>query len=184
NAIQLDGQAYGTEVQYNLFFQINGPTKPGDATAPNLVRNNNNTGITNDQPVFGDPAFRDSKNGNLQLLSNSAAIDRARSELGPSIFGDMLYPAVTINPANLNAIPIRNVPGGPGGLPAGDVNEFGGNGAAPFAVDIVTLPGEPVTQRGFPDQWIPVLPTSGLGTGGTATTPGTYFYAPIAGERD
>ena len=194
-AIELDGQSYGSEVQYNLFYSISGPSTTGP-TAPYLYQVNNITNtVTNDQPVLGNPEFRDAATGNFNLLPNSAAIDLARSELGPSFFGDMLYPAVTIDPNNLSAIPVRNEPGV--STVAGDVNPFGGLGGfgfgfglgngvngAPYSADIVTLPGEPVTQRGFPDEWVPVLVTSGLGGGGTASSLATYDYEPVVGERD
>ena len=48
----------------------------------------------------------------------------------------------------------------------------------------MTLPGEPVSQRGFPDQWNAVLPSSATGSGGTASNPATYNYAPTVGVRD
>jgi len=176
NAVQSVGQQYGSDLQYNLFFNIGGAQVVG--------------GIPNDQPINGDPAFRNAAAGNFFLLPASAAIDRARSELGPSIFGDMLYPSASINNANLNAIPIRNQ--------IGDTNAFGGRGFIPSDADIVTLPGESVTERGFPDLWTPVLgaaapgvlvPSTGTasatpGTYGTAGNPSTYAYAPIFGERD
>ena len=182
NAIQLDGQDYGSEVQYNLFFQ----------TGANLA-GSNSSGIGNDQPILGDPAFRNAAAGNFFLLPNSRAIDAARSEIGPTIFGDMIYPAVNVfipGTTTLYPIPIRNEPvlnvfGQPdNNFPAGDVNPRGGLAAAPFSVDIVTLPGLPVGKRGFPDQWIPVLVSSGLGTGTTAANAATYNYVPIEGQRD
>ena len=53
-----------------------------------------NVNIANDPRTF-----------NFNLLPGSAAIDRARSQLGPSIFGDLLWPAATIDRNNLNGIP-------------------------------------------------------------------------------
>jgi hypothetical protein len=174
-AIQADGQDYSSESQYNLFYLV----------GTSVV------GMPNNDPVSGNPDFRDPANGNFNLGPNSAAIDRARSELGPSIFGDMLYPSVTVDVNNINAIPTRNQ--------IGDLNPFGGLGTFQSQLDLVTLPGEPVSERGFPDQWIPVLqPTPGpsgvitanqavagtIGTAGTTTNAGTYLYAPIVGERD
>ncbi len=176
-AVQSLGQNYMSDLQYNLF----GPDVMTQAV-----------GISNSQPVNGNPAFRDPANGNFFLLSNSDAIDRARSELGPSIFGDMLSPAVTIDPNNINAIPIRNQ--------SGAINPFGGRlifGLPPGALyDTVTLPGEPVLERGFPDLWVPTLsvapplvPVSATapvipGTVGTGSNGATYAYTPIVGERD
>jgi hypothetical protein len=181
NAIQLDGQSWGSEVQYNLFYGIGGAASQG-ITAPYVVQTANPTIITNDQAVFGNPEFRSPTTGNFNLLPTSAAIDLGRSELGPSIFGDMLYPSVTINTANLAATPIRNLP--TSSAVAGDVNEFGGNGFAPYPNDIVTLPGEPVSQRGFPDQWTAVSQASGTGTASTYANVGTYAYVPLGGQRD
>jgi hypothetical protein len=190
NAIQLDGDSVGSEVQYNLFYQIGGATTQGP-TAPYVVQTINPSTVTNDQPTFGNPEFRDPQTGNFNLLPTSAAIDLGRSEIGPDIFGDMLYPSVTINTSNLAATPIRNEPGS--GTVAGDVNPFGGfyggsanigQNTAPYQQDIVTLPGESVTVRGFPDEWSPVLQTAGTGTSSTYATTGTYAYVPIIGQRD
>ena len=190
SAVINDGQNYGGlqnigmngpvriiqgQLEYNLF---NGNAADVTGTSP----------AQNSQAYTGDPAFRDPKNGNFSLLPNSAAIDRSWSEIGPTIFGDMLYPSVSFQTTNGQIDPskpsIRNAPGvGPA---AGDVNPAGGLVDPPYnsTVDIVTLPGETVAQRGFPDQWIPVLQSSGLGTGSTAANAASYFYEPLGGERD
>ena len=179
-AVTTDGRHYGSDLQYNLFYQ-------------NGADSNGTNPTSNSQPVAGNPAYRDPGTGNYFLLPTSAAIDVARSELGPSIFGDMLYPSVTIDPFNLGAIPIRNTLGNNndiGGSPNNNIPFLGGSyNADPLYV--VTLPGEPYPgssagpyERPFPDQWIPVLVSSGLGTGGTASNAATYDYQPILGERD
>jgi hypothetical protein len=117
------------------------------------------------QAIFTDPGFRSAPTGNFFLKSTSSVIDLARSELGPSVFGDMLYPQVTaVDPTNLTGPTVRNVPVyiggiGPGNFfgtldqtqPAGDINFEGGLGytngstsgpnGAPYYGDIVTLPG-------------------------------------------
>ena len=183
-AIKGSGQTYGSLSQYNLFFN----------NTTNINATATSGGIANAGEVDGDPAFRDPDNGNFNLLPNSAAIDQARSELGPSIFGDMLYPAASINNGNLNALPIRNN--------IGDLNYSGGYLTPPVYLinqDIVTLPGTTLRERGFPDQWVATVVTNGTGvvvpvnsvtnlTPGTAGTGfvnnSTYGYTPILGERD
>ncbi len=167
NAVQGSGQLTASDLQYNLFYNV--ASTQGVPNTPN---------VPNDQPIVGNPAYRA---GTYFLTSSSAAIDRARSELGPSFFGDMLLPADTVDPNNLNALPIRNT--------TGDINGFGGipqvNGVpAPSDNDIVTLPGEPVTQRGFPDIWTAVLQGAVPGYTSTSNLAGTYAYVPLAGERD
>jgi len=152
----------------------------------------------NSQAITADPGFRNPVAGNFFLLPTSGAIDLSRSEIGPTVFGDMLYPSVNINQSNLAATPIRNVPVFTGGIfgaldqtqPAGDINTAGGLGFGVALGGGSVLrryrdpAGEPVNERGFPDQWIPVLTTSTLGSGTTAANPATFNYAPITGERD
>ncbi|WP_435005816.1 Ig-like domain-containing protein [Tundrisphaera lichenicola] len=156
------GQNYGSDLQYNLFDRVSGPFT---------------VNVSNSQPVTGNPAFRDAPNGNFNLLPTSAAIDLGRSELGPSVFGNMIFPASTINPNNINAIPIRNTQGA--SIRTGGI--FPGNAAG---TDIVTLPGEPVSERGFPDQWVPVLQTAAPNATGTGKNAATFVYVPLQGERD
>ena len=168
-AVVSDGRRYGSDLQYNLF--SGNAADLGGTNAP-----------PNNQPISGLPQYRDPSTGNYFLLADSAAIDRARSELGPSFIGNMISPAVTIDPNNLAATPIRNQTGGS--------NLFGQYDSFPLGlpidprVDYVTLPGESITQRQFPDQWIPVLASSGLGSGGTGSNAATYFYQPVTGVRD
>jgi len=191
-AVQAAGQQTESNLQYNLF---NGYTNQlVDLTAEFFNGNFNN------QPYTGDPAFRDANAGNFNLLPTSAAIDRSRSELGPSIFGNMLSPSATYVKTTVsngvpiaydtNFLPIRNQ--------TGDNNPFGGLGIA-ASNDIVTLPGEqPISQRQFPDEWVPALVSAGPGVpvssqNPSSTTPGTvgngfnastYGYVPIQGPRD
>ena len=168
NAAQGTGQLYSSDLQYNLFSNVavnaqNVPITPG---------------VPNDQYIIGNPAYRA---GTYFLTSTSAAIDRARSELGPSFFGDMLLPAATIDPNNVNALPIRNQTGDTN--TQGGVPQAFGFGTPPDSA-IVTLPGEPVSQRLFPDQWIPVLQSALPGYASTSNLGGTYAYVPLEGERD
>ena len=190
-----------SQLQYDDFF--------GNAT------NLNGTGASQQsisQAIFTDPGFRNPLAGNFFLLPTSSVIDKARSEIGPTIFGDMLFPAVTaVDPNNLTGPTIRNAPvylGGNNGFtqnvdqthPAGDINFRGGLGynfsasgppGVPYYVDIVTLPGRlfpgsttGVAETSFPDQWVPVLQSSGQGTVGNSPSPAVFAYQPITGERD
>ena len=112
-----------------------------------------------------DPQFRNPANLNFFLKPTSGVIDAAESQLGPTIFGDMLYPMVTYpqqanaTTVDLNSAPIRSVPVFVNGTldqtqPSGNVSPAGGLGAtffyfgvgipssgAPYDVDYVTLPG-------------------------------------------
>ena len=95
----------------------------------------------------------------------------------------MIFPAVTINLNNIGAIPIRNF--------TGDSNPFGGQGGFTSTQDIVTLPGEPysgttigVASVGYPNQFIPVLASTGTGSLGTGGNAATNQYVPITGVRD
>jgi large repetitive protein len=162
---------------------------------------------------FVDPQFRNAAAGNFFLLPTSGVIDVARSEIGPSPFGDMLYPQVNypVDPVtgapNLSGIPIRNEPTIntlgelDQTLPAGDINIDGATGfdndisgpnGAPYFADIVTLPGRVFNGKvagtasvvNYPDQWIAVLQSSGLGTVGNAASPSSFAYEPVTGQRD
>ncbi len=212
-AVNATGDQEDSDLQYNLFYQ-NG-TNLVDTTAEFFNGNFNN------QPLSGDPAFRDPANGNFNLTANSAAIDRARYSEGPSIFGNMLTPSVTLTKTSIatsgsgnqttvfddtNFLPIRNLvgdlanQGGTGFFFGGPNINTGLNG-----FDIVTLPGQAVSTRQFPDEWIPTLQTATTGTpvsadsttvqaiATTASTPGTvgngysqgnYAYVPTTGQRD
>ena len=46
-------------------------------------------------PSSAIPMFVDAADGNFQLMAGSAAIDAARSEIGPLTAGDAIYPTVT-----------------------------------------------------------------------------------------
>ena len=198
-AMTATNQNYGSQSQYNLFFN-------------NTTNITPNVGIAEAGSVFGDPLFRDAANGNFNLKPGSAAIDAARSELTNSIFGDMLSPVGTYYSAantNLNQPTIRNTTGNrtfSGG--------FNYNGPVGNNTAVVTLPGSPIVSRGFPDQWVPTLTVASRttvvpGNSNTNSTPGTagngyinsngtnnllasdvtaasstYSYRPLEGERD
>ena len=85
-AIQATGQEFGSEAQYNLYWQ----------NGSNLILNGNQGGfLGNFGAVQGNPDFVDPANGNFQLMAGSAAIDAARSEIGPLAQGDAIFPTVT-----------------------------------------------------------------------------------------
>ena len=192
-AVQVTGLQYQSNLQFNLF-NANGADLVGAANSQFF------NGSFNNNPISGDPLFRDPTHGNFTLKAGSAAIDRARSEIGPTIFGNMLNPAATLTQTSVDAngntifydtsfLPTRNF--------VGDSNARGGAGGS-SSQDIITLPGLAVSSRGFPDQWMPTLITAPLGTpisaiGVSATTPGTigngfsastYAYVPYYGQRD
>ncbi len=177
NAVQGTGQLYGSDLQYDLFFNVATTTSTnlGVTTTTPVTPN-----IQDDQYIIGDPAYRA---GTYFLTSTSAAIDRARSELGPSFYGDMLLPSVDVDPNNLNAIPIRNQ--------IGDINIRGGYlqdaSSSPSDRDIVTLPGVPINtpaSRGFPDLWTATLRSNVPGYTSTSNLGGSNAYTPLTGERD
>ncbi len=183
----------------------------GNTVNYSLDGNNNAPGVLSGA-IFTNPGFRGAATGNFFLLPTASVIDVARSELGPTIFGDMLYPQVNypVNPdgtVNLAGLPIRNEPVflANGELdqtqPAGDINVDGGTGypnditgpnGSPYYVDYVSLPGRIYSGTvsgnfsviNYPDQWVPVLQSSGLGTVGNTASPPTFAYEPITGERD
>ena len=212
-AVVTDGQNYGglqneggnntlrilpSQLQYDDFFNVTnevggtGSGGGGGGVAQVSV------------PYTSDPGLRNPNVGNFFLLPTSKVIDVARSEIGPTIFGDMLYPADNVVPGSLSAVPIRNEPTFVGGVldqtqPAGDINIDGGLGyigggptGAPYYVDIVTLPGRiyPTSSGGaaqinYPDQWVAVQQASGLGTSGAYIgSPQSLAYEPITGQRD
>ncbi len=162
-AIRTVGQEYSSQGQYNLFFNNNRNT--------DIVPGGNNF-YAEFQSVNGDPKFRNPANLDFSLLPGSAAIDAARSELGPSIFGNVLLPATTQQLDE--TVGIRNI--------TGRSNTRGGLGFA-TTLDLVSLPGYGI--RNFKDQFVPVLATAaGAIPSAISATQGTYYYVPISGERD
>ncbi len=167
-AIQIVGQDYGSQGQYNFF--------SGDTTDVSLT---SDSGFSNNEPVTGNPAFLDAANGNFQLLPNSDAIDASRSELGPTNLGLSLLP---IADQQLNSTGgVRNA--------TGRTNFSGGLRDVSKPGDIVTLPGYPLHFNdgagNFYDQWVPAIAgTPGAIPGPTTNAGGVFSYTPITGERD
>ena len=150
--------------QYNLFFQAPTPTGSID-NEPN-------------PQIIGDPLFVNPGAGNFNLTEfgasgvPSAAIDAARSELGPGYYGGLLTPISTQlrdpnNPSQLL----------PSGISIRNATDRDGN-------DFVALPGLP--GRSFFDEFVATLPNQAANGArpGPATNITSYFYAPAAGQRD
>ncbi len=180
NAIHTVGMASSSQGQYNLFDgnannDLNEPS--GGGAGPDYSEN---------QPIFGNPAFRNAAGGEYTQLPFSAAIDSSRSEIGPLLLGDSLQPIVTYNAGE--TVATRSF--------IGRDNPFGG--AVGFGAhftstgDIVSLPGYNLRTGGagtgnnngsYFDQFVPVLPTA-PGALPPFNGTSTFNYAPIQGERD
>ncbi len=162
-AILSDGQEYGSQAQYDLYYK-NGATLVANNPTANFGGNNG--------AIFGNPEFVNAAAGNFQLLANSAAINAARSEFGPNLAGDAIYPVVNqtldANGGTRNVIG-RNV---------SSVGFFSVNDPRKQ----MTLPG--TASFTFDSEWVMALPGSPGAVPGPASNAGTYWYAPIAGERD
>lgn len=85
-AVQVVGQQYGAQLQYNLFNNNaqNVLASPGEGFQGNI------------SPRFGDPLFVDPATLNFSIQAGSPAIDSARSEIGPNLAGQLVYPGVGI----------------------------------------------------------------------------------------
>ncbi len=161
-AVTAAGNFVGSLMEYNLFFG-NGANDPN--------------GIPNFGAVLGNPEFRDAADGDFRLLPNSAAINAGRSEMNltgttsGSEFGT-LFPLTT---QVLSLI---------GGTYNGNTRspDFLQNGPGVESTNVLTLPG--YTQRGYVDEWIPVLPTAANAILGPASNAATFAYAPMTGQRD
>ena len=174
-AVDIEGNGGNSTLEYNLFFNN---TK--NVVAPN-------TGgffLGNAGAVFGNPEFVDAATGNFELQPDSAAINAARSEIGPIPGADAIYPTVDqllsdqygtrTDPAT---VPYPEQPGAS--------NVDGGFGDITDPRQILTLPGS--GEFSFQDEWVPALTTAANSYGGPSTgaaIPGTYNYTPISGQRD
>ena len=172
-AVFLEGQTGNSQLQYNLYFG-NGQDV--------VATTNNNDFAGNFGAVYGDPMFVDAANGDFGLLPGSAAIDAARSEIGPNPAANAIYPTVTQsftgNPYGPRTDPSTLT----GTQRPGAYNMQGGFGFISDPRQILTLPG--TGNFGFPDQWIPVLATADGATNGSSYVPGAYYFTPIQGQRD
>ncbi|MFM7128593.1 MAG: hypothetical protein ACKO0V_04460, partial [bacterium] len=152
-AIAMVGQNYGSEAQYNLYFN-NGF---------------NASGIYDVSGISGNPLFRDAAKLDFTLLPGSAAIDVARSEVGPLAIGNAMAP-----------ISDQVLTGTVGGIrnQTGRISSRGGGGNY-FSSDIITLPGYPY--RSYKDQFIPIQNGTPVSSVGTAANAATWSYTPISG---
>jgi hypothetical protein len=185
-AVQWANQVVGSELQYNLYYQnaldLN-DTTPGAA----------NNALPNDQPVFGNPAFRAPSTtgpGDYRLLPTSAAIDASRSELNldPTENGVLFGTLAPIATQVLDNSGVGGTRNNTYSIP--EVIFFG---PGVFPNSILTLPGYP--NRGYVDEWVAALPSDPNAYTGPAYVPGTWAYKPAfvppatagsagGGERD
>ena len=174
-AVDIQGQAGESTLEYNLYWN----------NATNVVATTiSGDFLGNAGAVFGNPEFVDAATGNFELQPDSAAINAARSEIGPIPGADAIYPTVDqllsdeygtrTDPAT---VPYPEQPGAS--------NVDGGFGDITDPRQILTLPGS--GEFSFQDEWVPALTTAANSYGGPSTgaaIPGTYNYTPISGQRD
>ena len=160
-AIQTVGMNLGNSMaygQYNLYFQNGG--------------GNSTPGFFEVTPIIGNPLFRNAATGDFALLPGSAAIDVARSELGPLAMGNALAPIST-----------QVLTGTTGGIrnQSGRISPNGAFGSF-LPGDIIALPGSPVYN--YVSQFVPNLTGTPGSYRGAASNPATWAFTPMAGERD
>ncbi|HKM56567.1 MAG TPA: hypothetical protein VJY33_24395, partial [Isosphaeraceae bacterium] len=172
DAVDIEGNGGNSTLEYNLFFD-----NTNNVVAPN-------TGgffLGNAGAVFGNPEFVDAAAGNFELEPDSAAINAARSEIGPIPGADAIYP--TVDQLLSDEYGTRTDPATV--LPPeepGASNVRGGFGGITDPRQILTLPGS--GEFSFQDEWVPALPGSPDSYTGPSSEPGTYSYTPISGQRD
>src|SRR5208337_3788968 len=178
-AVNIQGQAALSTLEYNLYFN----------NATNVVATTTDGDFPgNAGAVFGNPEFVDAATGNFELQPDSAAINAARSEIGPIPGADAIYP--TLDQLLSDEYGTRTDPSTvlypetPGAY-----NPYGGFcsdfGYTTDPRQILTLPGSGTFE--FQDEWVPALTTAANSYGGPSTgaaIPGTYNYTPISGQRD
>src|SRR5208337_4925411 len=171
-AVNIQGQAALSTLEYNLYFN----------NATNVVATTTDGDFPgNAGAVFGNPEFVDAATGNFELQPDSAAINAARSEIGPIPGADAIYP--TVDQLLSDEYGTRTDPATV--LPPeepGASNVRGGFGGITDPRQILTLPGS--GEFSFQDEWVPALPGSPDSYTGPSSEPGTYSYTPISGQRD
>ncbi|MCA1685026.1 MAG: hypothetical protein LC745_03395, partial [Planctomycetia bacterium] len=170
-AVQAVGQVQGSVMEYNLYFK-NGANVTGSLS-----------GVDN-LPINGDPLFVNPALGDFNLKEGSPAIDAARSELNLNTTSNGAFVG-TLVPTDTQILDARG--GIRNDLSRLPDNFFFGPGNRTLPSNELTLPGYGNAQpslRGFVDQWQAVLPTDPLGVAGPASSPATFNYAPLVGERD
>jgi large repetitive protein len=178
-AVNMNGQAGQSQLQYNLFF---------NDVANLLITTTDADFGGNIGAVFADPEFvgpvgnGDASAQNFELEPTSPAINAARSEIGPNAGANAVFPTVnlvlsggvvTLTRTDPNTLTFPEQPG--------RVGEFAFGVTDPR--QILTLPGSGFFS--FPDEWAPTV-TGGFSgsTAGNFSTTGTYNYAPVTGQRD
>ena len=183
-AVNMNGQAGFSQLQYNLFF---------NNVANQLITTNDGDFEGSFGAVFADPEFvgpvgaGDAGALNFELEPTSPAINSARSEIGPNAAGNAVYPTVDLTLNGGVATETRTdaatltFPEQPGRV---GYNSFI-NGSQYEPNDprqILTLPGSGFFS--FPDEWMPVLTSNPAGYSSPNSVTGTYNYAPVLGQRD
>ncbi len=194
-AVDLQGQASDSQLQYNLFYQ----------NAVNVVSTTNIADFQgNEGAIYGNPDFvgpvgptYDATAQDFELQPDSPAINAGRSEIGPLAGGNAIFPGTNLSLSGGQLIGTRT---DPTTLPANEFpgksdlfgEEFGfgigfgfgfGNIGGGFdSRQIVTLPGSGFFT--FPDEFQPVLTSDPTGYAGPSSNADTYNYAPITGVRD
>jgi hypothetical protein len=174
-AVNIQGMAAESQLQYNLFFS-NATNVVATTTIGDFLGNVN--------PIYADPQFVDATAGNFDLEPTSPAIDVARSEIGPLVAGNAIYPTVT---QTLNGGVLTQVRTDPATLTGVEIPGRSLDFAGAYTIiqdprQIVTLPGSGFFN--FQDEWVPALNTNPNGYSTPNQIPGTYNYMPISGQRD
>jgi hypothetical protein len=175
-AVNIQGMAADSQLQYNLFYANATNTV---ITTSVLLDFQGNVG-----PIFADPQFVNAAAGNFDLEPTSPAIDEARSEIGPLVAGNAIYPTTTLTLSGGVLTENRTDPATLTGveMPGRDLEFVGAYSIIQDPRQIVTLPGS--SFFAFPDEWVPSLPTDPNGYSTPNQIDGTYNYAPIEGQRD
>jgi len=173
--VQVVGQAQGSIMEYNLFFN------DGHADSNYVYRNPAGPPVTgfsgqdNFFEVLGDPQFRNPATGNFQLEPTSPAIDAARSELDLSLIVSAGSLGFNYSGLVTTVAQVLNATGGVRIPVSRNDGLFYNDPNAP-QTDELTLPG--YTNRGFIDEWVPTLPSDPQAIPGPTTVAGTWEYKP------
>jgi hypothetical protein len=167
-AVQFVGQQYGSQLQYNLFSN----------NGQNVIASFGEGFTGNISPRYGDPLFVDAAARNFALRPGSAAIDAARSEIGPNVGGNAVYPTVTQPASGLFYGP-RTDPATLTGSRQPGASVISGGQSVSDPRQILTLPGSGAFS--FNDLWIPSLTLPVGATDGPSYVQGSYHYTPLRG---
>ena len=135
------------------------------------------------RPIFGDPKFIDPANGNFGLQPTSAAIDAARSEIGPLPAGDTIFPTVNQLAQQHRRHPHRPDDACPSARARAAATSSAASASSHDPRKIVTLPGS--GSFSFQDEWVPALSDrSQRPYRPVIRRRERINYAPISGQRD